>query len=93
MAQKICQRLNILKAFQRLVKTVQRCYLNYPSLFYEVNTTSVSLQYDVKAVLEEAGHKLKDVRELLDKNGIVFDNHRRLLVRTLTKYLFFESVR
>ncbi|KAK3916413.1 Sterile alpha motif domain-containing protein 9 [Frankliniella fusca] len=49
-------------------------------------------EYDVQAVLNDAGDKLEVVRGLLDKNGIVFDNHRRLLVRTLTRYLFFESV-
>ncbi|KAK3924484.1 Zinc finger protein 282 [Frankliniella fusca] len=50
-------------------------------------------EYDVEAVLEDAGDKLEKVRKELQTKGIVYGNDRKLLIRTLTRYLMFESVK
>lgn len=48
-------------------------------------------QFDIEAILSAKGEKEKDVLEVLKSEGIVYEAQRKLMMRTLTKYIYFDE--
>ncbi|KAK3910168.1 RNA 3'-terminal phosphate cyclase [Frankliniella fusca] len=48
-------------------------------------------KYDIEAILSGKGEKEKDVLEVLKSDGIVYEAQRKLMMRTLTKYIYFDE--
>lgn len=48
-------------------------------------------QYDVNAILEEAGDPLRQVRKSLRSNAVLLGAERKLMMRTLTKHLYYDK--
>ena len=49
------------------------------------------LQFEINDLLK--GTKLKPILKKLKSDGIVYDNDRRIMIRTLVKYLYNDHVR
>lgn len=48
-------------------------------------------KFDIEAILSAQGEKEKDILKVLNSEGIVYEAQRKLMMRTLTKYLYFDE--